>query len=244
MSPEENNELMNSWRNGERKPLRRFSRKLRSRKPPQMKNLGLMIWVLAATLGLGCGPTPTSRDPSTIPVSQDPAQEAPAETMGLHVSSGGWDCTLTPLAAYTLRGVVLGRENYYSGWNTSLSPCDVAMAWGPLTSGKLWKRLSWSQTGRWYYWEYDSDFPYDNTFVGRYSSNTHIIPANANLSRAVRNLGKGDIAELVGELVRVEGKRGEQTVSWASSQSRQDTGDGSCEVLYLRRLKVDGKVYE
>lgn len=205
-----------------------------------------LLWVsiVLGSLGSGCGPKATATDSTPIPTSEDPIQEPPTDKAPLRLSKGGWECTLTPLATYTLRGVVLHRENYSSGWNGALSPCDVAMAWGPLVAGQLWRKVSWSQTSRWYFWEYDSDFPYDETFVARYSCNAHILPANKNLARAARGLGSGDTAELVGELVSVDAKRGLETASWSSSTTRQDTGDGSCEVLYLRRLKVDGKVYE
>ena len=209
---------------------------------------GFLGWALASMLlalsGTGCGPAAASSDSSPIPTADDPVQEPPADKNPIRITRGGWECTLTPLATYTLRGVVLSRENYSGGWNGALSPCDLAMAWGPLVAGRLWREVSWSQMGRWYYWEYSSGFPYDETFVARYSSNTHILPASDNLARAAKGLGKGDIAELVGDLVSIEATRDGQTATWSSSTSRQDTGDGSCEVLYLRRLKVDGKVYE
>ena len=78
----------------------------------------------------------------------------------------------------------------------------------------------------------------------RHSSNTHVIPADRNLERAVRLLGSGDIAELAGELVRVEGRKDGRTLVWVSSLTREDTGDGSCELLYLCRFRYDGITYQ
>ena len=204
--------------------------------------LFLLPWFL--TLALACGPAPSGSDSSPIATGEDPMQEEPEQEVPMHLSQGGWEFTLTPLASYRLSGVVLSTENYYSGWNALLSPCDVAMAWGDLTQGELWEKLSWSQGGRWYYWEFGSDFPHENDFVSRYSCNAHIIPASENLKRAARGLSEGDLAELTGELVKVEGRKGDQTVWWTSSLSRKDTGDGSCEVLYLRKLRTRGEVYE
>ena len=86
--------------------------------------------------------------------------------------------------------------------------------------------------------------PFPPATVVRSSSNTHIVPANGVVARAARRLAPGDVAELAGELVRIEGRNGGETVTWRSSLSREDTGDGSCELLYLRRLRVAGKVYE
>lgn len=214
-----------------------------------MRSAQLAAWAWAFSLAMavlltGCGPSPVSTDSSPISISQDPEQESLPEPAPIQRASGSWQFVLTPVASYILRGVVLSEEDYWTGWNSDLSPCDVAVAWGPLVQGDVWKQLTWSQTGRWYLWEYDSNFAYDNTFVARYSSNNHIIPATSRLGRAARKLSKGDLVELSGDLVRVSGQRGPETVSWSSSMSRADMGDGSCEIIYLKRLRVDGKVYE
>ncbi len=191
-----------------------------------------------------CGPRPSAEDSMPIDVSIPPEQTPLDGAEPIRVDDGGWQFVITPLARYVLRGVVVSRENYRFDWNTGLSPCDVAMVWGELEAGDAWRRLDWSQSGRWYFWRWSGEAPFSNETVVRDSSNTHIVPADSNLARAARSLSEGDVAELAGELVAIEGRKGGQTVRWRSSLSRQDTGDGSCEILYLRRLRVAGKVYE
>jgi hypothetical protein len=191
-----------------------------------------------------CGPIASGTYDGGIDVSSDPEQTAISDPTPLRRTLDGYDLTLTPLANYVLRGVVLGRERYSWGWQADLAPCDVAMAWGPLVEDGLYTRLHWSQDNRWYFWHWRGSFPHDNAFIARYSSNTHVIPATNNLRRAVMSLSAGDIAELSGELVRVDGRDGGATVWWVSSTRRDDTGDGSCEVLYLRRLRTDHRIYE
>ncbi|HQU33940.1 MAG TPA: hypothetical protein PLB88_06450 [Thermoanaerobaculaceae bacterium] len=202
--------------------------------------LGSLVLVAACA----CGPRPSAEDPTPIDVSLPPEQAALQGAEPIRVNDGGWTFTITPLASYVLRGVVVSRENYHFDWNTDLSPCDVAMVWGELEAGGAWRRLDWSQGGRWYFWRWSGEEPFPNVTVVRNSSNTHIVPADSNLARAARSLSEGDLAELSGELVAIEGRKGGQTVRWRSSLSREDTGDGSCEILYLRRLRVAGKVYE
>jgi len=195
----------------------------------------------------GCSATPTTFDDTPIETGSDPEQASPAGLSPIRIEKGGYEFTLTPLATYTARGVVLSRENYYSGWNALLAPCDVALAWGALLENDLYRELSWSQSNRWYWWEYGGSAPpqvQDERFVARYSANTHILPADENLARAAKGLDGGDVVELSGYLVKVDGRKGDYTCWWTSSTSRKDTGDGSCEVLYLTRLRVDGKVYE
>lgn len=207
------------------------------------------LFPFATTLALmavlaSCGPRASRFDDAPIDVSQEPRQAALEAPRRWQTTAGGFDLVVTAKASYVLGGLVLGRENYHGGWNASLSPCDVAMAWGDLVKDGLYRQLHWSQSGRWYWWEYGGGFKQDNAFVIRNSSNTHIIPADANLSRAARSLHGGDVAELSGDLVDLDGTRGDREVHWHSSMSRTDEGDGSCEVLYLTRVRVKGKVYE
>jgi len=192
----------------------------------------------------GCGPTPTAVDPSGIDISRDPEQSKVPQMEPMTFEKGGWTWTYTPKAHYILRGIVLSRKNYGSDWNAAHSPCDVAMAWGKLVEDGLYEKITWSQSGRWYWWQYGGSFRKGNTFVARYSSNTHIVPANDNVEKAAKSLDRGDIAELEGDLIRIDGKKGGQTKWWVSSTSRRDQGDGSCEVLYLTRVRVDEEVFE
>jgi hypothetical protein len=199
---------------------------------------------VALLLLAGCGPRPTAEDASPIDVSQPPEQTAVDNADPIRLEADGYEFVITPLAHYVLRGVVVSSESYRTGWNSNLSPCDVAVVWGELAADDAWQKLSWSQGGRWYYWRWHGRQPFTNEEVVRCSSNTHVVPASSDVASAARSLTPGDIAELGGELVRIDGRKGQGKVWWKSSLSRTDTGDGSCELLYLRRLRVNGKVYE
>ncbi len=192
----------------------------------------------------GCGPRPPLEDKTPIDVSGPPEQTPIDDSDPVRLEAGGFEMVITPVAHYVLRGVVVSRESYQLGWNAELAPCDVAVAWGELAANDGWRRLTWSQGGRWYFWRWTGERPFADDLVVRSSSNTHLIPSSSDLRTAARALTPGDIVELVGDLVAIEGRKGRERVWWRSSLSRTDTGEGSCELLYLRRLKVGGKVYE
>jgi hypothetical protein len=166
------------------------------------------------------------------------------EPLALKMTRGGYDIAITKKAAYTVRGIVTGRENYYSGWNSLISPADVALCWGKLAENGIYKRLKWSQGNRWYFWHAGNDFGYNNDFVALHSSNNHIIPATPNLAKAVKGLKEGNIVEMTGHLVDVAAVKKSENYWWNSSVSTTDRGDGSCEIIYLTRLKVHGKIFQ
>ncbi len=190
-----------------------------------------------------CGPSPSGRAVEPLDVTRDPVQEEAVGILPFRVEKAGWSVTITPRATYTVRGVVLSVERYRFDRNALLSPCDVALAWGPLAEGNLYRKIRWDQSGRWYWWAYSNDFPYDNAFIARYSANTHVIPATRNVGKAAASLKRNRPAELHGYLVDVDAARDGQSFWWHSSLTRQDTGDGSCEVLFLLRVVAQGKVY-
>jgi hypothetical protein len=198
----------------------------------------LALWLIAA-----CAPAPTFRDPAPLDVSRDPEQCDIEDPRPFSINGGSYAFRIFPLASYDLRGILLGRESYGGDIASAISPCDVSAAWGEMARDDLCGQLRWSQSGRWYWWEYGPGFGHDNAFVARYTSNTHVIPASGFLAKAVRSARRGDLVELRGELVRVEGRGAIASFRWTSSLSRCDREAGSCEILYLRWLRVGDRVY-
>ena len=196
-----------------------------------------LVWIVS------CGPDPSGRDSSPINFLEPPSMQK-QDPFAFRLMRGGYDISITQKAAYTVRGIVMGRENYYSGWNALISPADVALCWGQLADNGTYKRLKWSQGNRWYFWSAEDDFGYNNDFVAQHSSNNHIIPATSNLAKAVKGLKQGHVVEMTGHLVDVTAVKNSENYRWNSSTSTTDRGDGSCEILYLTRLKVHGRIYQ
>jgi len=208
-----------------------------------MPRFRLFVLCLTLVFAFSCGPSPSGRDSTPVNVLEPPAVEK-QEPEIVRVTKNGYDIAITQKAAYTVRGIVVGGENYHSGWNSLISPADVALCWGKIAENGTYKRLKWSQGNRWYFWHAGDDFGYNNDFVAQQSSNNHLIPATPNLAKAVKSLKEGDAVEMTGHLVDVAATRKSQNYWWNSSVSTMDRGDGSCEVIYLTRLKVHGKIYQ
>ncbi|HNW92975.1 MAG TPA: hypothetical protein PKM88_08715 [bacterium] len=178
-------------------------------------------------------------DPLARPVQRDLAK--PEEFL---YSAGGSDYTVTKLADYSLCGIVVSVENYYIDAGAALAPVDIATVFGQLAANDLWRKISWSQHIRWYWWSYQyADIPGGNPFIVSNSSNNHIIPATPQLKAAARALQPGAVIQLTGSLVSIAESGRPDGFHWQSSVTRDDTGDGSCELIWLDELRCGQQVW-
>ncbi len=138
----------------------------------------------------------------------------------------------------------MSRKTYSFGWDGEISPLDLAVVWGKLAEPEYHRFMSYRQSGRWYFYKYKSGFPLDDHYIISHSSNNHIIPANKNVKRAVMTIGEGDKVVLEGFLVNLKGDYKGRAVTWNSSTTRVDTGNGSCEVFYVYKVRIKDMVYE
>lgn len=152
--------------------------------------------------------------------------------------------TITPVARYEVSAMVAGMKSYNDD-ESRLMPVDIALVWGKLAEPEYDKHVSYSQSGRWYFYQYDSGSPFDNNFVITHSANTHIIPANDGVYKAIKTINNKEKVSLSGFLVNLMGKddRG-RTFSAKTSLTRTDTGAGSCEILYVTKVRIGNNIYE
>jgi hypothetical protein len=198
-------------------------------------------WLLAALLLSACQRAHGEPSAASIDAHSQPAQEAFDPTQRhLDRPRDDADVHYTPRAHYRVAARVLSRERYYLGWQSSLSPIDLALGWGTMSDPTVDQWVSWHQGGRWYFWQWDAGSPYRNEQIRADSANTHVIPGSDNLRRALLALDRGDVVQLQGWLVDIDGPGG---AHWSTSLSRSDTGDNSCELLYVTELVAHGHVY-
>jgi len=152
--------------------------------------------------------------------------------------------TMTPLAEYKLSGVVVSKKSYSDDWNSKISPVDLAIVWGKLAEPEHSIYIVYRQRNRWYFYEYKAGSPLDASYVITHSANNHIIPANENVRRAIKTIKKKDRVALKGFLVNINGTYKGRTVIWNTSLSRTDTGNGSCELFYVSKVRIETRIYE
>lgn len=142
---------------------------------------------------------------------------------------------ITELAAFDIRAKVLSKKNYRLGREADLSPTDLALGWGNMSDESVIEKFKISQSGRFYYWRVNS-WPIPKHEIETHSANMHLIPANSSVKRAIGKIRQGDIVEISGSLVNVISNNGDWR--WNSSLTRNDTGNGACELLWVRSIHI------
>jgi hypothetical protein len=138
--------------------------------------------------------------------------------------------TLVPLAGFSVDARVLSREDYHLGRESNLSPTDLALGWGRMREDGVLARLAISQSGRWYEYRWRDAPPLPPDEIVRSSANMHMIPANANVAKALHRVRKDERVRIDGWLVEADAPDGWR---WRSSLTREDSGGGACEVVYV-----------
>lgn len=144
--------------------------------------------------------------------------------------------TLIPLAGFSLQARVLAREDYRLGTEAEFSPTDLALGWGSMAEPGMADRLNVSQSGRFYHYSWgDEGPPIPQNEIISHSANMHIVPGNRAINDALGQISADDVIELHGWLIRIEKNDGWR---WQSSLTRDDSGDGACEVVYVCKISI------
>ncbi len=208
-------------------------------------SLWLLFSIIILSLLFGCGrPELTGIETEDIDTFQDPLQASYQSEELIILRMKDDIFTITPLAKYKLMGVVVSKKYYSDDWDSKISPVDLAIAWGRLAEPEVGRYMTYRQSYRWYFYRYKQGNPVNDFYVITHSSNNHIIPANKNIDRATKTIKKKDKVVLEGFLVNVKGTYKGRPVFWNTSLSRTDTGNGSCELIYLSKIRIDTRVYE
>lgn len=172
------------------------------------------------------------------PVVHGPGQVAPdAPVQELLADASVFrfnDYTITPLATFEMRARVLSREDYYLGREAELSPVDLAVGWGPMSDESVLDNIDISQSGRFFHWRVN-EFPIPRQAIETHSANMHFVPADDVVSRYLKRVRTGQVVSVKGYLVRIEA---DDNWHWQSSLRRDDTGNGACELIWVRHLDI------
>jgi len=148
-------------------------------------------------------------------------------------SREGWQ--IHALATYDITARVLHKKRYYVGPTADLVPYDFAVGWGPMSDSAVLRHLTISQGNRFFFWEYQEPPPIPQDQIICHAANMHLIPSSGAVRRALWWASAGDVVRLTGYLVEASYPGWNL---WRSSLSRTDTGNGSCELMWVESCEV------
>lgn len=140
---------------------------------------------------------------------------------------------LVPLARFILDARVLHRKTYHFDHEAALAPVDLAVGWRQMSDQSVLDQLTISQSARFFYYEWKGVPPLPPREIASHAANLHLIPADDVIASRCKSLRSGDLIHLSGLLVQASGPGIE---NWRSSLSRTDTGNGSCELVWVESL--------
>ena len=170
--------------------------------------------------------------------SREPVQE-PTDRPAFAVDTRKGEMTLEPRAAFDISARVASDERYRADDGAFLVPVDLVMTWGELPAEPYRSKVSYGQMARFYAWHTSSP-DLDLHYVSAHSANMHMIPANDNVRRALLAVDGGDLVRVHGLLVNAKRADG---FYWNSSLTREDTGQGACELVWVEEIQIGRKVY-
>ena len=162
--------------------------------------------------------------------AKDPPKQSPI------VQSQVWEMDeyfINAIAQFELKAKVLGKERYRFDRESDIAPYDLALGWGRMSDQKIVDEMEIWQRGRWFYWKADN-YPIPRKELERSASNMHIIPATDEVMDELDDLLVGEIIYIKGYLVSAMSPK--DGWRWKSSLSRNDTGGGACEVIWVEKL--------
>lgn len=142
---------------------------------------------------------------------------------------------ITPLYEFELAARVLGKERYRFDHTAKISPYDLALGWGIMSDQRTLDVLSIRQGNRFYAYSWGPGAGVSGNAIATSSANMHIIPKAEDVEDVLGDVREGDIVQLFGYLVQVITPEG---ITWRSSTTRNDQGNGACEIVYVEKLEI------
>lgn len=195
--------------------------------------------VMIGTTGCGSVSKTSNRAIAGIP---DPVQKEASGSTSFELD--GYDVKIDYKYSYDISALVVSTHDY-SDYDIGgkLAPKDLALAWGPVAEYNDRIDFHWRQSNRWYYWE-TRTYEEINVVGGEdgvncHSANNHLVPANDAVKKTIKSIDAGDYVRVKGYLVNISASKPDGTnFWWNSSTERTDTGDGSCEVIYVTDVEI------
>lgn len=140
--------------------------------------------------------------------------------------------SISTLESYQGEFRILGTKQYKNDEQAKFSPIDYAVSWGMFAQPNIARQIYVKQYDRFLNWKL-AVLPVSPQKAMEMVSNIHIIPANPTIAQEIKKVKRGDLVRLNGDLVEIK----DNDLVWRSSLSRDDVGDGGCELFRVNSIQ-------
>jgi hypothetical protein len=171
----------------------------------------------------------------------EPLQEA-SDQPAFSAIIRGYTYTLTPKATYDISGLVVSqhRGDAWLNLDHKTDPGnikDVCLVWGEVITNGSYRKVKY-RSGE-FTCEYRWSGIVTPPFAAEKISNNHLIPANNAVAAEIQAIRTGDQIRMKGLLVDYKvTSAGQDIFTRRTSLTRNDTGNGACEILYVTDMTV------
>lgn len=157
------------------------------------------------------------------------------------VEIGGYEYKLKILDSYEIWGLVV------SGYNTNdlldithkKDPGniqDICVVWGKNITNDSYRKVDYKSGEYTCYYSWKGSAP---EFYGTYLANNHLIPKDKQVASLIRRAVIGDQIHIKGYLVDYSvSKDGQEIFTRRTSTTRDDTGNGACEIIFVTDFEI------
>jgi hypothetical protein len=182
------------------------------------------------------------RDVLVSAVTEEPSQ-TPTAVAPFKVTAEGIEYGIKPVFDYDIAGLVVSRHDSATWWDyihaashDHLNVADLCMVWGVNAGDAAYLDMSFSSGQFVCYFQAHSAASAQAQYF-RALSNNHLLTADPSVSSRIAHLRVGDQVRLRGQLVEYTHHHGFE-FHRGTSVSRDDTGNGACETVFVRDLQL------
>jgi hypothetical protein len=205
-------------------------------------NLAMALFLALIALSLVFDNRLPAPDKLVARIADEPLQtETDAEPFTRTVNNMTYQ--VVPVANYDLSGLVVSFHDSKTWWDyiheaahDYVNVDDLCVVWGADAVTGIYREVSFSNSE--FSCEWESSRPTSSPFQPDGFSNNHMLTDKPYIARALRSLRVGDQIRFSGYLVNYSNVTMSPDFSRNSSTTRDDTGPGACEVVWVTDLQV------
>jgi len=178
-------------------------------------------------------------------LKNDPVQ-TPTNTKEFTLTIDDVEYTITPLFDYELYGMIVSTGDNL-GWlgrfkeQDPLNTNDFCVIWGSNIDNGIYQEMSFRNEDFVCRIEFHGDYKDLSKYSNNHLSNNHFLldrKTNSKIYRQIKSAKVGDQIHFKGYLASYSTKKsGVQTGTRGSSTTREDSGDGACETVYIKSFE-------